>query len=189
MTAPYFFGYGSLVNTKTHTYSDPHPARLSGFRRAWVATDLRPFAFLSAEPDDTTEIDGLIAHVPDNNWAALDEREFAYDRLSATHAVTHSKTEPLSIAVYSVAPERRTTPTEPPKILLSYLDVVIQGYFDIFGEAGVADFFATTVGWGAVLDDRTAPIYPRHQNLTPAQTALVDGHLASLNTPIVLPTQ
>ena len=34
-------------------------------------------------------------------------------------------------------------------ILLSYLDVVVQGYLAEFGEAGVARFFASTDGWGA----------------------------------------
>lgn len=186
MSTPYFFGYGSLVNTKTHAYADAHPARLTGYRRSWIATDLRPFAFLSAEPDANSAIDGLIAHVPDNDWAALDEREFAYDRITATQAITHPKPDPLAIAVYSVAPERRTTPGVPPQILLSYLDVVVQGYLTVFGEQGVADFFATTDGWHAhILNDRTTPIYPRHQTLTAAETALVDRHLTALNATFV----
>uniref|UniRef100_UPI000A5B3968 DnaB-like helicase C-terminal domain-containing protein n=1 Tax=Leisingera sp. F5 TaxID=1813816 RepID=UPI000A5B3968 len=45
MEHPYFFGYGSLVNAATHDFSDPQPAHLSGWRRAWRHTDLRPVAF------------------------------------------------------------------------------------------------------------------------------------------------
>ncbi|SFK85373.1 Gamma-glutamyl cyclotransferase, AIG2-like [Shimia haliotis] len=185
MSAPYFFGYGSLVNTKTHAYSNAQPARLAGYKRVWVATDLRPFAFLSAEPDAATSIQGLIAHVPNDDWAALDQREFAYARLPATSAVTHPLPDPLSIAVYSVAPERRASRSEPPKILLSYLDVVIQGYRSVFGETGVADFFATTHKWGPVLNDRASPAYPRHQRLSAQDTALVDQFLAAQNIPVV----
>lgn len=187
MTAPYFFGYGSLVNTKTHDFSDPHPARLAGYRRAWVATDLRPFAFLSAEPDMHSSIDGLIAHVPENDWAALDQREFAYDRQAVTSAVTHSKSDPLAIAVYSVAANRRAAQPETSKILLSYLDVVVQGYLEVFGETGVDDFFATTDNWGDVINDRTAPIYPRHQHLSARETALVDHHVSARGLSVSVP--
>ncbi|MFT6224241.1 MAG: hypothetical protein ACJA1F_002090 [Paracoccaceae bacterium] len=69
----------------------------------------------------------------------------------------------------------------PLPILRSYLDVVVQGYLQVFGEQGVVDFFATTRGWQApVLDDRTAPVYPRHQLLSSSETALVDAHLSAL---------
>ncbi|WP_207911281.1 gamma-glutamylcyclotransferase family protein [Shimia isoporae] len=189
MSTPYFFGYGSLVNTRTHDYADAQPAQLLGWKRAWVATDLRPFAFLSAEPELNSVIDGLIAHVPGNDWAALDQREFAYDRMDASADVTHAKSDPIRIAVYSVSNERRVRAETPPRILLSYLDVVVQGYLRVFGRQGVADFFATTDGWSAeVLDDRAAPIYPRHQRLSDEETSLVDHHLAALEATRVQPS-
>ena len=57
--------------------------------------------------------------------------------------------------------------------------MVVQGYDAVFGAEGVADFFATTRGWEApVLDDRAAPLYPRHQVLAPQQLALVDAMIA-----------
>ena len=66
-------------------------------------------------------------------------------------------------------------------VLLSYLDVVVQGYMREFGEAGVARFFATTDGWDApVLDDRKHPIYPRHQVLNSSERALTDDQIAQL---------
>lgn len=50
-----------------------------------------------------------------------------------------------------------------------------------FGEAGVARFFATTDGWDApILDDRAKPQYPRAQQLSSAETALVDRMLRAL---------
>ena len=75
MSRPFFFGYGSLVNTQTHTYRETSQARLTGWQRVWQMTPLRPFPFLSIEPMDGAEIDGLIAHVPDGDWAQLDQRE------------------------------------------------------------------------------------------------------------------
>lgn len=47
------------------------------------------------------------------------------------------------------------------RVLLSYLDVVVQGYFREFGRKGVVHFFEMTEGWHApVLNDRANPIYP-----------------------------
>ncbi|WP_291729847.1 gamma-glutamylcyclotransferase family protein [Leisingera sp. F5] len=175
MTAPYFFGYGSLVNTATHDYGGARPARLQGWRRAWVHTALREVAFLSAVPCADSGIDGLIAKVPGADWAALDEREFAYDRLPASDRVQHGLEGTPEISVYAVAPGKQNGVTERLPILLSYLDVVLQGYLQVFGEAGLHDFVATTDGWDApVLDDRTAPRYPRHQPVSAAERKLFD---------------
>lgn len=181
MSTPYFFGYGSLVNRQTHNYTDAHPARLQGWRRIWRHTDLRPVAFLTVVPDTSAEIDGLIAQVPDNDWGALDAREHAYNRVPVCTAVTHQKATPINISVYTVPDGKHGHPNIEHPILLSYIDVVAQGYFKVFGDAGVADFFNTTAGWTApVLNDRAAPIYPRHQLLNHKETQMVDDHLAAL---------
>ncbi|MEQ9694327.1 gamma-glutamylcyclotransferase family protein [Shimia sp. SDUM112013] len=181
MSTPYFFGYGSLVNRNTHDYTDIHPARLRGWRRVWRHTDLRPVAYLTVVPDNSAAIDGLIAHVPGDDWAALDGREHAYDRERVCHAVTHPKPDPVNISVYTVPHGKHGAPTVEHPVLLSYIDVVAQGYLREFGEAGVAHFFNTTAGWTApVLDDRAAPVYPRHQSLSADETQMVDDHLAAL---------
>ena len=186
MTDPYFFGYGSLVNLATHDFPDPHPARLRGWQRAWCHTDLRPVAFLTAVPDAQSEIDGMIAHVPKNDWAALDEREWAYDRIAATEQVSHPLPRAVEIAVYAVPQHRQNDPNQSHPILLSYVDVVVQGYLRAFGEAGVRDFFDTTDGWNApILNDRAEPRYPRHQQLRPEETELVDAHLNRIAAQIV----
>lgn len=186
MRDPYFFGYGSLVNKATHDFGNPQPAQLAGWRRAWRHTDLRPVAFLTAVPDVETTIDGLIAHVPKNDWSALDQREWAYDRLPATAAVTHGLTTDIEIAVYAVPEARHTRPSNRYPILLSYLDVVVQGYLREFGPTGVDRFFATTDGWDApILNDRTEPRYPRHQALDPQETELVDTQLRACGARIL----
>lgn len=182
MADPYFFGYGSLVNGATHDFPDPHPARLKGWKRAWRHTDLREVAFLTAIPDADAEIDGMIAHVPGDDWLALDQREWAYDRIPATHAVSHPVADDIEIAVYAVPADRHSGISGQYPILLSYVDVVVQGYLREFGEDGVARFFATTEGWDTpIVNDRAAPRYPRHQALKPQETALVDSWLKSVS--------
>ncbi|WP_158968586.1 gamma-glutamylcyclotransferase family protein [Chachezhania sediminis] len=181
MNDPYFFGYGSLVNRNTHTYPGAEKARLKGWRRAWVHVDPWPSAVLTAVADPETEIDGLIASVPGADWAALDAREHNYDRLPATHQVTHGLDRPLDVAVYAVHPDLHAQPERRAPILLSYLDVVVQGYLREFGPQGAAQFFATTDNWDTpVLDDRTLPRYPRHKVLTDDERAVVDRWLAEI---------
>lgn len=186
MKEPYFFGYGSLVNRATHDFPDPRPARLSGWRRAWRHTDQRPVAFLTAIPDPACTIDGLIAHVPKGDWAALDAREWAYDRVPVTHLVSHAVPRDLDIAVYAVPEERHRVPSSAYPVLLSYLDVVVQGYLREFGTDGVRSFFDTTDGWDSpILNDRAEPRYPRHQSLKPQETALVDAELVRIGARVV----
>ncbi|NNK77392.1 MAG: gamma-glutamylcyclotransferase [Litoreibacter sp.] len=182
MTDPFFFGYGSLVNTRTHDYGTPTPARLSGWRRVWRHTHLREVAFLSARPDPDSQIDGLIAHVPGADWEALDLRERAYNRTPLDHAkVDHALDRPLDVQIYQTDQAHDAPPSVRHPILLSYIDVVVQGYLSVFGEAGVTSFFETTDGWAApILDDRATPRYTRHQKLSSFERELVDQHLRGL---------
>lgn len=171
---PSFFGYGSLVNLATHSYPNARKAQARGWARAWLCTSERDFAFLSAVPRQGGEIDGLIADVPNGDWAALDRREDGYDRVDLD----------AQTAIYAIPPHSSHPASARHPILLSYLDVVIQGYLTHFAEAGALRFFETTGGWTTpVLDDRAAPLYPRAQILTARETALVDNALATLGTP------
>src|SRR6056297_1538246 len=177
----YFFGYGSLVNRATHGFDGARAARLSGWRRVWRHTTLRPVAYLTVVPDAGAEIDGLIAPVPGADWPALDEREAAYIRAPAAHQVRHDLPHAPEIAVYTIPEGLHGAPDEAHPILLSYVDVVVQGYLREFGEAGVARFLETTHGWDApILDDRAAPRYPRYQVLSGEERDLTDRHLDRL---------
>ena len=174
-----FFGYGSLVNRATHDYALATPARLSGWRRVWRHTKLRDWPYLSAEPAEA-EIDGLVAAVPGDDWAALDQREAAYKR----HGLLHHRLSTAPgwahrIEIYAVDDAHALPPNKHP-ILLSYLDTVVQGFLREFGQDGVKRFFSTTSGWTALLDDRGAPHYPRAQQTSRAERALVDDHTESL---------
>lgn len=176
---PWFFGYGSLVNRATHAYPLAQHATLNGWRRTWVRTALRDVVFLSIHPAPGHSIAGLIAAVPGADWSALDLRESGYARIDATAHVTHAAPA-SSIAAYQVPQDNQRSGGDH-RILLSYLDVVVQGFAREFGPAGAEAFFATTDGWDTpVLDDRAAPLYPRAQPLVPAERALTDRLLAQV---------
>lgn len=174
---PWFFGYGSLVNRATHDYPAAQPAQLHGWRRVWVRTMQRDVVFLSVHRATGTSIGGLVAQMPGAEWAALDQRETGYDRICADGQVSPVV---APVAVYQVPPACQS-PGRDHAILLSYLDVVVQGFLREFGEAGAEAFFATTDGWDIpVRDDRAAPLYPRAQVLTPQERSLTDRLLAQV---------
>lgn len=175
-----FFGYGSLVNRATHDYPGVQRQRIKGWARAWRHTGLREVAFLTAVRAPGAEIEGLSADVPGSDWAALDAREFAYDRIDLD--------DEGATAIYAIPEGKHAPASAAHPILLSYLDVVTQGYLREFGEAGAALFFATTHGWDApILDDRASPLYPRHQPLLPAEISFVDGAIHALECRILRP--
>ncbi|CUH64295.1 hypothetical protein TG4357_01195 [Thalassovita gelatinovora] len=174
------------MNRQTHDYGEAHPARVFGWRRTWRHTALRPVAFLTAVPDPVTRIDGLIAAVPNGDWRALDAREHAYDRVDLTDLEDHPLPFTPKVAIYSIPAGKHGAPTMAHPILLSYLDVVVQGYHQEFGTEGVTRFFQTTDGWDApILDDRTQPLYPRHQTLARSETRLVDRMLDDVGARLV----
>jgi hypothetical protein len=161
---PFFFGYGSLVNRGTHDFPQVARARVRGWARTWKRTKLRQVAFLTAVEAPGQEIEGLIAAVPGADWAALDAREYAYDR----HAVIeidhdHGPEPRLDVHIYRTKPEHDTDGSEEHPILLSYLDTVIQGYLTEFGEAG-ARGSSTPPGVGGARFRRPgrAGLFPRH---------------------------
>ena len=170
----YVFGYGSLVNAATHN-APLTPALLSGYRRVWHHTDLREIAFLSIEEAPGATIAGACQPVANDDFEALDLRETGYTRRDAVVSPSPGET-----VVYQVPKERRLGGAPHP-LIMSYIDVVVGGFLDVFGSDGVADFFATTDGWDVrILDDRTAPIYPRHLPLRAEVRDLTDAHLARL---------
>ncbi|SLN15518.1 hypothetical protein PSA7680_00402 [Pseudoruegeria aquimaris] len=179
MRDPFFFGYGSLVNRGTHDYRDSAPARLQGWRRHWRQIASFPRAILTAARQPDCRIDGLIARVPGADWARLDAREAAYDRVLLGAEISHAHASAAAIAIYEIPEAKHPAPEAPHPIALSYLDVVVQGYLQEFGTGGVADFFATTTGWEAgILDDRSDPLYPRASATTLDAKLLTDKHLS-----------
>jgi hypothetical protein len=188
MSDPFFFGYGSLVNRRTHGYAAAQPARVSGWRRAWRKSPLRDRCFLTVVPAPDDYIEGLIAAVPGADWAALDAREHAYARHDVSHATQHDAGRPLDVAIYAIPEGAHYDPGDDNPVLLSYIDVVVQGFLAEFGRDGMRHFFETTEGWHVpVLDDRAAPIYDRAQRLTDEERDAVDEGIARVGARIVRP--
>lgn len=186
MSDPYFFGYGSLVNRRTHDYPGPRKARVTGWRRAWRKSPLRQRPFLTVLPDPGSEVLGLVAPVPGGDWTALDQREHAYLRVDVTAAVTHEVGRAVEVALYAIPEGAHHDPGEDHPLVLSYIDVVVQGYLAEYGINGVGHFFATTTGWHVpVLDDRAHPIYARGQTLTEAERDVVNEGLAAVGARVV----
>ena len=185
MSDPFFFGYGSLVNRRTHTYPEAFPARIKGWRRAWRYSRSHKRTFLTAVPAADVEIDGLVAAVPGGDWAALDLREAGYERHPVPGPeLVHRAARELAAQIYAIPPRNMLDRVHP--IRLSYLDVVVQGYLDEFGEDGARGFFETTDGWETpVLDDRAAPSYARHQRLSADERGFVDDQLRGLGARIL----
>ncbi len=180
MGRQFIFGYGSLVNVATHDYGQAHHATLQGWRRVWQHTKLRDLAYLSAVPDEDSSIQGVVLDVPDAD-PALENREAAYGRADVSGLVSHKLGPDISVDVFAIEPGIHAPHSAASTLLLSYIDVVVQGYLREMGEAGVARFFESTDGWGGrIIDDRAAPLYPRHQVLTREEIALTDHWLTRL---------
>jgi len=200
---PSVFGYGSLVNRATHACAPARQATITGWRRAWVHTAHRTGPFLTAVPSPGDRIEGLIAAIPGGDWAALDLREAGYDRLPTPEAGVMIYAVPAQALRPQPAPfappDGSRTPEPGPNhlrdpaqasgqdpILLSYVDVVFQGYLREYGPAGLERFVATTDGWHVpILNDRAAPRYPRHQRLTPDELARTDAVLRDLRVTLI----
>ena len=166
-----FFGYGSLVNLQTHQYLNPRPTKIKGWKRKWVSSNIHDIAFLSVSPCDLTILQGMRASTKNIGWKALDLRETGYIR----HNLNNNEMQ-----IYIGDPEYIDHEIKKP-ILLSYLDCVIQGYYQHFGKEGVKSFFKSTENWDhPILDDRNAPQYARATILSKFELNLVDEHLERL---------
>lgn len=193
----YYFGYGSLVNRDTRpTNEDAKDAHLRGWRRAWlhrVGNVQRPgvnCTSLTIEPvesstaGDQAGIDGVLVRLDTAELPALDARESGYERLcvSADCFDLPGSIDTDQIMVYRSLPDNRHLAETEYPILKSYIDCVMAGYFNRFGDAGLRQMVKSTRGWErAILNDRASPYYPRHVALEPQQHRYFD-HILSAHT-------
>ncbi|WP_235679299.1 gamma-glutamylcyclotransferase family protein [Aquibium microcysteis] len=181
-----YFGYGSLVNRATHRTAILHavPARLKGWRRVWrPRPDMPgfPAALLSVRPEPQSACDGLVVLDRTENLAAVDAREARYRRVAiAPGSLETAEPLPEGLPLYLYVAQTDIPPhREPPMILRSYLDAVLQGFLAEHGEGGVRRFVAETEGFDTpVHDDRPQPIYPRAVALAAHEAALFDALIA-----------
>ncbi len=177
-----YFGYGSLVNRATHRTAivDAMPARLAGWRRFWRARpDMPgfPAALLTVRPQADAACDGLLVVDRAENLAAVDAREARYRRVPLSPAALDLAgvlPRDCPVYVYEAVPDLPLHP-EPPKILRSYLDAVMQGFLVEHGEDGLRRLVAETEGFDTPIhEDRHAPVYPRAVALSAAEEDLFD---------------
>jgi hypothetical protein len=181
-----YFGYGSLVNKATHrtVIVDAFPARLVGWRRYWrPRPDMPgfPAALLALRREEGAYCDGLVVVDRLENLAAVDAREARYRRLAvAWRELEVASALPARCPVYVYEAETTVPPhPEPPRILQSYLDAVLQGFLAVHGEAGVRRFITETHGFDTPIHgDRLTPAYSRAVVLAEAERVLFDALLA-----------
>jgi len=167
-----YFGYGSLVNRATlqTAYVAARPARLMGWRRHWQCRkgDLRPggaeMALLTVHRAPECSILGLLVIDRAQNLAAVDAREYCYDRIPLAPGDLElpdgGADLPDELYVYVAHPAEE--PAVPPLLLQSYLDTVMLGFHNEYGDTGVSHFMETTAGFARpIIRDRNKPFYPR----------------------------
>lgn len=187
------FGYGSLVNRRTlPAESVFRPARLAGWRRAWRLAGDSTFGkrcTLTVVPDAGASILGVMVSQPVRHRDTMSKREAHYDpvTLGANDVEwlgdpdPEDETDWADAFVHVGKPEFMKPGDADHPVMLSYVDVVIAGFREQFGDDGAAHFIETTLDWHVpVLDDRRAPRYPRVVPVSDADRRFVDQILAQI---------
>ncbi|MFK7860693.1 MAG: gamma-glutamylcyclotransferase family protein [Granulosicoccus sp.] len=183
-----YFGYGSLVNRDTRPKEEQAiNVTLKRWRRVWnhrvTNSDARQACTsLSVEPAEGN-IDGVLVRIPVSELDALDAREFGYERMSLTAADFNlpANMHAETIYVYRSLPENQHLADDAHPVTQSYVDVVMAGYLDRFGDDGLRHLLRSTRGWNLpVLRDRADPTYPRSVSLPEEQYSYFDTLLAPL---------
>lgn len=178
-----YFGYGSLVNLGSlrTPYISAHCVTLTGWKRTWLA---RPkvegsfaaddgLAFLSVTAAAGEQIDGLLITDHASSLALLDQREALYSRVDLAASDLHHHEQPVSTDNRFLYVADEPAAGDDARILRSYLDVVMQGYLQQFGEDGLARFMQTTDNFDCpILEDRDNPLYPRATTLSELEIRL-----------------
>ena len=179
-----YFGFGSLVNKHTlrTSYVDIFPASLIGYSRHWQArskTFENHVSLLSIHQDESSTIKGMVVLDLLENLPLVDEREEGYSRHKLERDqldVSSDINLPENLYVY-IANEIKGAKDDG-ALLQSYLDAVMQGFRNEYGNEGVCHFIETTKGFKRKINlDRDAPLYPRDVNLTQEEARFFDFEL------------
>lgn len=180
-----YFGYGSLVNKNTlrTEYIATIPATLNGWQRMWDVPsgddfDGQTVSLLTVRPNPTTSTRGVVVFDWAKNLPLVDERERNYHRhtINARELGLTELSNALKHDFYVYEAIESVEVTEPrPPLLHSYLDAVLQGFHEVYGDDGVHEFMATTANFHTpILNDRNQPKYPRSVQLDDEQRNLID---------------
>ena len=190
----YYFGYGSLVNRDTRPVGEfSEPATLKGWHRVWenrTADSERSQQCTSLSIEELGNrsmgsIEGVVARMPVSELSVLDKREAGYDRLKlpANQFELTDSVEADFVYVYQSALPNRYLADEDHPILQSYIDCVLAGYLTLFGHSGMQAMIDSTRGWNhPVMNDRTAPHYPRAVEICTDLQLRIDQLLAGTKT-------
>lgn len=196
-----YFGYGSLVNTRTlGPQASAVAGTLDGWRREWRAwwradgSAERPGnCTLTVRRDPQSAIQGVMVSEPAERLAVLDAREKRYVRVTdgiagAFRCDPRGKPASEGAFLYEADAEIRHWGDDDHPILQSYVDCVMAGFHAFWGDEGVRRFIATTDGWHApMLADRTAPRYPRALEIDADLLAFFDDLLAEQGVRYIRP--
>jgi len=185
-----YFGYGSLVNDATrHDQSVAVRGTLRGYVREWRIAGQTPrgrVCGLTASPKAGTDIKGVMVIDSADRLGELDQREWRYDRHGLHDEAFeahnddhgHPVTDPF---VYRCKDEHYRWGDDDHPIIQTYVDCVLKGYLDHFGEAGVHHFIDTTDGWQTpIWADRQTPFYARAMSIDPEELRYFDEVLTAI---------
>ncbi len=179
-----YFGFGSLVNKHTlrTDYVDIFPATLMGYRRHWQARTRATedhISLLSIHPDEDCSILGMVVIDRIENIPLVDEREAGYSRVPiVSNQLTLENGLELPDNLYVYIADEIEGANSQGDLLQSYLDAVMQGFRNEYGDNGVTHFIETTAGFDRnLVKDRLQPIYPRSVSLSEVEIKLFDAEL------------
>lgn len=186
-----YFGYGSLVNRQTLSpISKAVPGELRGWLREWrvrgkVAGVGTGACALTVRREPGSSIRGVMVSEPASGLAVLTKREIRYDRIDGIAPQFRPQRAedgvPQDAFLYQAKFGHYGWGDEDHPILQSYVDCVLAGFFDLWGEEGIDHFLATTRGWHVpILADRADPRYPRAVSLDRELAALIDMKLSQV---------
>jgi cation transport protein ChaC len=190
-----YFGYGSLVNAATvPDGAEIVPGRLKGWVREWrvcgVWENGQGRCALSVRQEPGSEIRGVMTREQQSRLHALEQRESRYAKIgqigTSFRCEAESNPGPEELFLFKATPENERWGCDRHPILQSYLDCVLAGFHQIWGEEGVSHFFDTTDGWHVpVLKDRAAPLYPRAVEIDTKLLQLFDDHVERQNLTLI----
>ncbi|RFC65072.1 gamma-glutamylcyclotransferase [Fulvimarina endophytica] len=176
-----YFGYGSLVNPRTlrTRFLAIRRAAAFGWQRVWLPRSRdADMALLSVQPAEGQTIQGVVVYDLIDNLPSVDQREASYERRTIPPERIVIEDAPLAdvtVNIYEAEPDAEQADEAGCAILQSYLDAVMQGFRDLYGEEGLRAFVEHTQGFETrLLADRKVPRYPRSVTLRDGEAELFD---------------
>lgn len=183
-----YFGYGSLVNELTWARKyEMVPAEIRNWMREWrhcVDTPWGRVCALTVSPLADGIVQGAFIKSDLSELQEIDEREIGYERVEIIRSdlVSSAGALPDRLFIYKSGEQAYRSGDRHYPLWLSYVEVVIFGYWRVFGEEGVDRFMASTKGWNTpIIDDRTKPLYPRFTQLNIEQRAFIEGKIRAMD--------